>query len=129
MSQKQQYVMLWSYETPYHFTRLPLTSASELRQMYQLINCELIDITKRKIGANYYDIIVDDEGLLKQEPIISLFRNKQPELVGHLIFTKYNEEGEQVGLLWEEVEQLKKDLFMVKYEYNGIVYKALAHES
>lgn len=36
-----------------------------LAEWYRLINCDLIDITTHNIGGRSYDIIADDEGLLR----------------------------------------------------------------
>lgn len=39
--------------------------ANSLKDYYRLIDCDVIDIVKRCIGGKYYNIICDDEGLLK----------------------------------------------------------------
>lgn len=42
-----------------------------LKQFYDLIGCRCIDICTRKIGNTYYNIVLDDEGLLVSDPIFS----------------------------------------------------------
>lgn len=36
-----------------------------LDEWYRLLRCDLIDIVSRQIGGRYFDIICDDEGLLR----------------------------------------------------------------
>lgn len=42
-----------------------------LKQFYDLIGCRCIDICTRKIGKKYYNIVLDDEGLLVSDPVFS----------------------------------------------------------
>lgn len=44
-----------------------------LSEFYEIIECDCIDIVKRKIGNKYYNIVCDDESLLKNNPTISVF--------------------------------------------------------
>ena len=79
---------------------------------YKLLNCRCIDIATRKIGNNWYDIICDDEGLLKQEIIPSAIyeSNKEIALVGNLIIAKNDGYGNIIGLEEEEIEEIKKHI-------------------
>lgn len=78
----------------------------ELQEFYRLIKCSHIDITMRKIGKNYYDIICDDEGLFVEEPKISAIDNLgQPMLVGNLIICDHDG-GDLKGLTDEQVEEV-----------------------
>lgn len=82
--------------------------AGELDEFYRLIKCDTIDITKRKIGENYYDIICDDEGLFAESPKISAINNLgEPMLVGNLIVCDANEStGELKSLTDEQVAEV-----------------------
>ena len=39
-----------------------VTDASSLQDYYKLLNCDLIDIVRRRIGGRHYNIICDEEG-------------------------------------------------------------------
>ena len=43
----------------------------ELTEYYRILNCEYIDIYRRKIGDRWYSVICDDEGALKEGAIVS----------------------------------------------------------
>lgn len=63
-----------------------------LKEMYKLIGCDCIDITYRDIQDeeglyNVFNVVVDDEGLLRDRPIVSA-RNRDDrsaQLVGNLL--------------------------------------------
>ena len=76
-----------------------------LDNYYKLLDCELIDITTRSIGGELFDIILDDEGLLKDDRIVSAVDKKgHPALVGNLLISKADEEeGRQIGLTDDEI--------------------------
>lgn len=81
----------------------------ELDAFYDKLNCTCIDIVSRSIGGKVYDIMCDDEGLLKEEsPKISAINDMgQPMLVGNLMFFNVDGEGELVGLSDDDVEHIK----------------------
>lgn len=85
---------------------------TELEDMYNHIKCDCIDITERKIGENYYDIIVDDEGLLKDYAIPSAIDKitHEVQLVGNLIVSKYDEEGELRDLTEKEIKEVTENI-------------------
>ena len=78
-----------------------------LEVFYDIIGCDLIDITVREVKGIALDFIVDDEGLLKDDPVaraISLSHPSTDVLVGNIIVSQANEEGEQISLTDKEVE-------------------------
>ena len=83
---------------------------NHLQEYYKYLNCSIVDITSRKVGGKWFDIIADDEGLLKENPIVSaLDSNNQPALVGNLLFCNYDSEtGEEVSLTDDDIEHLEK---------------------
>lgn len=75
------------------------------------------ELTERKI-----DIYADDEALLKENPIPSLFvlKEEDPEqiesiLFGNLIFTGYDSEGNSLGLTQDQIEFITDHITEVTY--------------
>lgn len=58
-----------------------------LEEAYELIECNCIDIARRRIGGKYFNIIIDDEGLFKTHPIPSAIDADTHEimLVGNIL--------------------------------------------
>ena len=95
----------------------------DLQTIYGLIDVSLIDVAWRKIGENTYDIIVDDEGLLKENPIASAFDYKaNPQLVGSLLIVNHDEEGNFSSLTDEQIEELKQHtgFYQLKSDAEGV---------
>ena len=61
----------------------------------------------KKLEERYINLYADDEGLLKPDPTITLVKTENnavtEALVGNLIFTGYNDEGETLGLTNEQI--------------------------
>lgn len=75
------------------------------------------ELTERGI-----DIYADDEGLLKADPKPSLFvtakddpRKVEAMLVGNLVFTGFDDEGNSVSLTQEQLDYISDHLFTVTY--------------
>ena len=63
-----------------------LNIKDELQNYYNLIECNSIDIVRRKIGKRYFNIICDDEGMLVDGPKISAISNLgEVRLVGNTV--------------------------------------------
>ena len=80
-----------------------------LDEYYRLLNCDTIDMVDRRIGTprshRDFTIICDDNGLMYDAPKISAIDNLgKAMLVGNLLVTKCNGEGETVGLTREEAD-------------------------
>lgn len=80
-----------------------------LGNIYGLLNCDYIDIVSRAIGygrsSKRFDIICDDEGMFKISPKISAIDNLgRPMLVGNLLVTNHDAEGNTVSLTDDECE-------------------------
>lgn len=63
---------------------------NNLKEMYRLLHCQCIDITERSIGGRRYSIVLDDEGLLIDKPIMSAVASEDniPMLAGALFICK-----------------------------------------
>lgn len=78
----------------------------ELEEYYEKIGCTCIDITMRKIGGKLFDIVCDDEGLLKQSKISAIDDLGRPMLVGNLMFFHSDGWGELTGLTDGDIRHL-----------------------
>ena len=79
-----------------------------LEAYYDALNCTVIDIVQRDIGGITFDIVCDDEGLLKDSPVVSAVDSKyRPMFVGNLLFLHGDDTtGEMVGISEEEASFL-----------------------
>ena len=64
----------------------------KLEEFYKILNCSCIDITIRSIGSNKkYNIVCDDEALLKSNPKISAIDySGETQLCGNLFIVSGN---------------------------------------
>ena len=85
-----------------------------LKEWRRLIKCDLIDITRLKIGGIYYDIISDDEGLYKgvAKPT-AIDPQIQPVLVGNLVICNADEEGNEATLTDKDIEHILKYIIVL----------------
>lgn len=80
-----------------------------IQNIYDLLHCDCIDIVSRAIGHGHsskrFDIICDDEGTFKMNAKISAIDNLgRPMLVGNLLVTNHDAEGNTVSLTDDECE-------------------------
>ena len=87
----------------------------KLESYYKILNCNLIDITSRYIGDRLFDIICDDEGLYKENFIVSaLTKNRTPALVGNLFVVKFDGCEDETSLTDEEINYVLGKVGLVK---------------
>ena len=68
-----------------HTTVSTMFMDDTLDMYYKELNCTTIDIVSRRIGDKYYDIVCDDEALLKDNPICSAYDGSyKPALYGNI---------------------------------------------
>lgn len=80
---------------------------NSLEGYYKALDCDTIDIVEREINGTYYDIICDDEALLKGDPLPSaLDKLREPMLFGRLFVCHHDDEGELTSLSDEEVKSV-----------------------
>lgn len=88
-----------------------------LHRMYEILNCEHVEIVERKFGKHYLDIVCDDEGLFKEERIVSVFTQDQgqtvEQIVGNVFICSHDEEGNLISLTNEQINSVLK---------NGVYY-------
>ena len=81
----------------------------KLQKYYEMLHCDCIDIVSREIGhgrsRRRFDIVCDDEGLFNQDAKISAIDNLgRTMLVGNLLVTNHDAEGNTVSLTDDECE-------------------------
>lgn len=79
------------------------------KDLYPVLNCETLDVTRRKFGSQIYDVYCDDEGLLKEDWIPSAFSDAQPEydfLVGNLFVCSHTSDGDIASLTDEQIKEI-----------------------
>ena len=92
---------------------------------YELIKCRYIDIVHRKIGHKYFDVICDDEGALKEDAITSAVDTQfRQMLVGNLIVSKSDDEGNLIDLSDEDIKQILRHT-KTYFTLSNKVYPAL----
>ena len=79
---------------------------NSLENFYKIIGCDLIDIVQIEVAGKFYDVICDEEFLLKEKPVQTLFVNSEQVLCGNLIFTTCDENGKTQGLTDEDIQNL-----------------------
>jgi len=86
----------------------------DIRIYYQILDCQIIDITELKIEDRTFDVICDDEGMyVKNGARPSIVDTKSNvKMVGSLIFCHGDDNGEEIGLNDGDAAILNK--YMVK---------------
>ena len=89
-----------------------LVKANTLDDYYRLLEVDTIDIVTRKINGKYYDIVCDDEALLKESPIPRVLDKEQkPMIFGNVIIAGVaDSEGNMTDLSNEDIFQIMKNL-------------------
>ena len=83
-----------------------------LDNYYDLLGGRAIDITTRRIGGRLYDIVCDDESLLKDNPKVSAIdRRREPMLAGSLLVVGFaDDEGRETSLAPDDVVNIRNSL-------------------
>lgn len=90
---------------PTHGIAEPRTIEKSLDSYYSLLDCTCIDIVSRIIGDKRFDIICDDEALLKAPTFVSAYdRNDTPALFGSLFVCKFDGRDDVTSLSEEELD-------------------------
>lgn len=77
----------------------------KLQSYYDVLNCDCIDVAVREIDGKEFDIICDDEGLFKQDQIVTAVNEAmQPQLVGAILVVQHDGQGDFQSLTDGEVE-------------------------
>lgn len=86
----------------------PRTIEHSLEGFYALLRCDCIDIPNRAIGDRRFDIICDDEGLLKDDTFVSAYSSGgSPMLVGPIFVVKFDGKEDVTSLTEEELDYIE----------------------
>ena len=86
-----------------------MVEANGLDDYYKLIGCRYIDIIHRRIGDVEVEIVLDDEGLLVENPKPSgIDVTGTPVLFGNLLIAsgRVTDDGELTELAEEEIDEI-----------------------
>lgn len=90
-----------------------------LDSLHTTLKCHTFDIATRLIGNKPFDIFLDDEGLLIDNPIINGFCIDAKEvLAGNLLVLKSNEEGETISISTQDIEHILSFVMLNKLFYS-----------
>lgn len=78
-----------------------------LKDLREILNCELVTCTEIKINGKLFVIYSDDEALLKENPEPNLYIDDDLIIFGSVAIAKTDEEGNLVGLTLAEVHLLR----------------------
>ena len=84
-----------------------------LANIYKYLNCQTIDIITRYIGNDRFNIVVDDEGALKSNNILTgLELNGNEHLMGNiLIVGLVDQNGDNTNLTENDILNINKRIF------------------
>ena len=100
----------------------------DLKVFYDFIDCRSIDIVERKINRRWFDIICDDEGLLKDDPKISAIDSfGHPMLVGNLMFAHHDSKGNLKALTDDDIKYIKHFIWQMSTNLHPEPYPMLTH--
>ena len=83
-----------------------LAPANVLKDLYKVLNCDLVTCVEIKVGGKFFDVWADDEALLKDKPVPNLYVDDELIFFGSAAFAKTDEDGEMVGLDSDEIHLL-----------------------
>ena len=76
----------------------------ELGNYYNMLNCSTVQIVRMKLGGVYFDVYCDEEARLKFGQLASAAdKSGNVALVGNILFTHTDSDGETIGLKEEEM--------------------------
>lgn len=78
-----------------------------LKDLREILNCELVTCTQIKISGKLFVIYSDDEALFKENPEPNLYIDDDLIFFGSVAIAKSDEEGNLVGLTPDEVLLLR----------------------
>lgn len=97
-----------------------MAEVEELDDYYKHLECRCMDVAVRKIGDTYFDIWVDDEGLLVDSPKVSAIRQTdsgfEPMLAGNLLIAHHDDVGNTTSISFEEANMIIDHIGIIKHD-------------
>ena len=108
-------------------TAEPVLFQSNRHFYYKLLRVDLIDIREFELEGKFFDAICDDEGLLKEKPLPSMFdENGEPVLVGNLLICRNDPEtGFEKELTNEDAQLIMRHVVGVSNPKDGRKWKGI----
>ena len=91
----------------------------DISEIHNYLDCDCFDIVGRRIGGKTFDIFCDDEGLLKRNILSYQAKDDNYSLVGNLLITNTNEEGETIGLSASDIDLVISNIVKVLVVLKG----------
>lgn len=95
----------------------------KLQNYYEKLNCECIDIVQIEVNGVEFDVICDDEALLKPNPIPSIFIDYDaynPCIYGNVLICHNDGERELTTIQPWEVSMLKENIYLALWNRTPI---------
>ena len=106
----------------------PITISNTLDALYNVLNCDLIDVIYLTLGEKEFCVIVDDEGLLKGSPKISaISKTGAPMLVGNLLLVSADGGDDFESLTPDDISLIEKHIHLIATAQNPFPYPALCN--
>ena len=106
----------------------PITISNTLDALYNVLNCDLIDITYLTLGTKEFCVIADDEGLLKASPKISaVSETGKPMLVGNLLLVSADGGEDFESLTPDDICLIDKHIHLIATAQDPLPYPALCN--
>ena len=83
-----------------------IDDTDKLNEYYRYLHCHCIDMVTIYVDGHAYDVVCDDEAMLRQPLIPSLYISDEQVFFGNIAFVKNDEEGVSVGLDREDMIRL-----------------------
>lgn len=97
-----------------------LVEVNGLDDYYREIGCDCIDIAVVSVNGTPFNVIVDDEGLLKGGAVPSVFeRDGRPRLVNVAIVLGFDDDCDVRSLSASEIRLLSDETYMVASPFGG----------
>ena len=77
-----------------------------LKDLYRILNCELVTCTEIEVNGKLFDVWSDDEALLKDRPAPNLYIDDDLIIFGSVAFATADDEGNLAGLSSDDVHLL-----------------------
>lgn len=105
-----------------------VTFPNNLNSIYEVCDCQLVDIVRVNIGGKLYDVYIDDEWLFRDQPkITGKSINSDQELFGNLLVVRHKAGNvdtltdEDIQLISQEVKKVL--VFPTMEIKNVLMYK------